>query len=416
MGSCRPTLALGSLLLLACGCSPGAVSSWDGGSDRSDTKPPLGDAGSSEGGPSRAIGTIRDVTYSGACAPSYGTPVGQELGDGGGANPDFRCVTLTVGCPGIADMTVVVALAGEPPGVTPKGVVVTHDRDDGTTFFEGALPEAWFANGFALAEVAWATPWECPRGSAASSPTKCIRDTTPLDVRPGLLDVACRPATVFAWIHDAATSKSGGPFVPHGEAFCGFGVSAGSGALWYSLLHYGLDAAFDYVGVAASTPYGRIDIGCNPERAHSTIATPCENLPEDPLVPEQYDSNHSPHANLIDDWSSTQSCDVAPSREDLAYWRRNSIVSTGASYDIATPVTSYDCIDPSNVDIEPGMNAYLFAELAKVDPKATRFQPLCVLDGSGGAACSGEAALGDAGMLQQTAVLDMEKKCVPIER
>jgi hypothetical protein len=373
------------------------------------------DASAPETGSARPMGTVHDVVYADACPSSFGPATGTQLGDGG-ANPNYRCVTMTVSCPGIVDMTATVALSGEPPGMTPRGLIVTHDGGDGTTFFGGPLPAAWFDDGFDVAQVAWPTPWECPRGSASSAPTTCTPDTTPLASRPGLIDASCRPATVFAWIHDAAELPGGASLQPKGKAFCGFGFSAGSGALWYSLLHYGLSADFDYAGVTASTPYGRIDIGCNPANAKTMIATPCANLATDPQVPEQYDSNESTHASLINDWSSTTSCDGDPSKDELDYWQRTSIVSPGATYDIPTPVTSYDCIDPSNVDVVPGMNAYVFAELQKVDPKGARFVPKCVLGEGEGGACSGEIALDDAGMLQETAVLDMENNCVPIAR
>jgi hypothetical protein len=158
-----------------------------------------------------------------------------------------------------------------------------------------------------------------------------------------------------------------------------------------------------------------MDIGCDPAYAKATIATPCSNLPSDPLVPEQYDSNASTHAALIDDWSSTTSCDVAPSQDELAYWKRNSIVSTGATFDIPTPVTTYDCINELDVDVVPGMNAYLFAQLRTVDPTGARFRPLCILNGTNGS-CSGETAFGDAGAQQGTAITDMEKKCTPLAR
>jgi hypothetical protein len=359
------------------------------------------------------LGTVSNVAYSDTCTSSFGPTVGSTLGDGG-ANPNFRCVTMTVSCAGMADMTATVALSAAPPGVTSKGLVVTQDGYEGTQFFAPTLPAAWYGDGFDIAAVAWTTPWECPRGSPSSSPTTCNVDSTPIASRSGLLDVACRPATVFAWIHDAAQLPGGAPLSPKGTAFCGFGYSSGSGALWYALLHYGLSVDFDYVGMSASTPYARVDVGCDPASATKMIATPCSNLASDPMVPQQYDANDTMHAALIDQWSSTSSCDGTPSPDELAYWKRNSIVSTGATYDIPTPVTTYDCIDPANVDDIPGMNALLFAQLRVVDPTGARFKSTCTLDGTNGT-CSGELAL-DGGALQLSAIDDMEKGCLPIKR
>jgi hypothetical protein len=413
--------------LLRCGGSLATSPPPDGGHDSlppidaSDARPGSdvgpdtrlpGDSGATEGRAPLGLGTVTNVTYTDTCPSSFGPAVGVTIG-AETVNPNFRCVTMTVSCPGIVDLDATVALSPQPSSVTAKGVIVAHDGGDGTTFYTAGLGQAWFADGFDVAEVAWATPWECPEGSSTGSPTTCNPDSAPLASRPGLLDVACRPATVFAWVHDSAELPGGAPFRPSGAAFCGFGYSAGSGALWYSLLHYGLSTDFDFVGVTASTPYARIDIGCNPANASATVATPCSNLPENPEVPEQYDSNRSTQASLIDDWSGTTSCDVSPSAEELAYWKRTSIVSPGATYDIPTPVTSYDCINPANVDVVPGMNAYLYAELRTVDPTGARFQASCTLDGTNGS-CMGEMAWVDGGALLGAAISDMEEKCVPI--
>jgi hypothetical protein len=413
--------------LFRCGGSPGASPAADGGRPtlsgiedarpRSDTVPDARltrDARPTDGAAPLPLGTIENVTYGDACPSSFGPAVGAPLG-AETANPNFQCATMTVSCPGIADLTATVALAAQPPSVTPRGVIVMHDGGDGTTFYAGELGPAWFADGFDVAEVAWATPWECPEGSPSVDPKTCNVDSRPLAWRPGLLEVACRPATVFAWVRGSAELAGGAPFRPQGAPFCGFGYSAGSGAIWYSLLHYGLSDAFDYAAVSASTPYARIDVGCNPANASAMVATPCSNLSSDPEVPEQYDSRDNTQVTSIDDWTSTSSCDIDPSADELAYWKRTSIISPGATYDIPTPVTSYDCIDSANVDVVPGMNAYLYAELRTVDPKGARFRALCTLDGTNGS-CSGEVAWVDGGALLRTAISDMEEKCMPIAR
>lgn len=357
----------------------------------------------------RAIGTVSGVAYAASCGSSFGPGVGATL-DGGSENPNFRCATLTVSCPGLADMTATVALSGQPPGTSAKGAIVTHNGALGTALLGGDLGDAWFQDGFNIAEVAWSTPWECPLGSTSESPTTCISDGTAITSRPGMLDAACRPATVFQWVHESAELPSGAPFQPQEKGFCGYGASAGSGAMWYSLLHYGLSDIFDHVVVTASTPFGRIDIGCNPAYSTATVAAPCSNLATNPQVPEQYDSNHNPQAASIDDWSSTTSCDGSPSTDELDYWARNSLVSPGAAYIFPTSVSTYDCVNMQNINVVPGMNAYLFDQLS-----GSQFKTACVLNGTNGS-CSGEDALGDAGMLRPMATTDMEQGCTPLAR
>jgi hypothetical protein len=384
----------------------------DGGSDAAVDAHTPRDASVDSVTPPRSLGTIKQLTYEAACDSDAGTPVGSTLADGG-ANKNVRCAMMVVSCPDVVDLTAIVALSAQPEGIAPKGIIVTDKGLNGTVFFGGPLGRAWYDAGFAVAEVAWTTPWECPRGSTATDPTVCIDDTTPIATRRGLIDVACRPATVFSWVRTSARLPDGRPFFFDGKGFCGFGTSAGSGALWYSLLHYGLGAEFDFVGMAASTPYAQIDLGCNPANAGMTIATPCENLATNPEVPLLYDSNGSMHNSLIDDWSSTTSCDKNPTVGELAYWKRTSIDSPGANYDVPTHVTTYDCVNLSDVNAEPGMNAMLFAQLRKVDPTGARFRATCVENGVNGS-CLDENSLGDGG-LGSAATTDMEKECRPLK-
>jgi hypothetical protein len=120
--------------------------------------------------------------------------------------------------------------------------------------------------------------------------------------------------------------------------------------------------------------------------------------------------------NWLDTWSSTTTCDNAPSNDELAFWNRNSLVGDDADYSSPTPVTTYDCVDVvgGSVNLVPGMNTYLFQQLATVDPSGQHFRALCVVNGTNGT-CSGEGVFGDPNMAD-AGRLDMEQNCQLLTR
>jgi hypothetical protein len=392
----------------------GGLQSPDGGdgglTDGGDGGGQVADAG--DGGLTfLATGTWSNVQYAASCPGSYGAPIGQTIS--GNPNPGFGCATLTISCPGLADLRVAVALAAQPPSVNSRGVLMTHGGGGGTHFYANNLVQAWFTYGFNLAQVAWSSDWECPLGPSDGG---CAVDTTPPASRPGMKNAACRPATVFKWIHDQAQLPDGGSFQPSGLPYCGVGFSGGSGALWYALLHYGLGSELDYALISASTPFARIDIGCDPSYAGQTVAATCSNVASPPQVPQQYNVPTNGPTRFINGWSSTTTCNDAPSTDELAYWKRNSIVSDDAIYDIPTQVVTYDCVDVvgGTVNLVPGMNTYLYVPLRGVDPSAARFKALCVVNGTNGS-CGGESVFADPTMAA-AAQADLEQNCKLLAR
>jgi hypothetical protein len=340
-------------------------------------------------------GTVSDVVYNPDCAvPASGAdPIGA-------AGEQFRCAQLTVSCPGLDDATVQVALAPT-AAATSNGTIVTHGGGGGTAFMRSEIVLAVYGRGWDLAQVAWDAPWECPLHEGR----QCGVDFTPVPDRRGIKDAACRPATVVQWIREQAERRDGSPFVADAAPMCGHGFSGGSGALWYSLAHYGASAWLDFAQVGASTPFARIDIGCDPANASTTVPAACDNLDSSPQVPVTYDANGAMSHLALNTWFSTDTCDGTPSPDDLAMFARNSILSPGANLDFATPVSAYVCVDDATVNVVPGMGHYLQEALL-----ADRFTSSCVVNGTNGT-CQGEGVFSDPDM-RDAAIAELDASCV----
>jgi hypothetical protein len=360
------------------------------------------------------LGTVTSVTYQPTCDSNLGFPLGMRSPDGG-VNPLFRCAVITVSCGNHGDDDDVAEIGLLSPSVPGQGVVVTHSGSGGTSFMNGAVAQGVLDAGFGLAQIAWRTSWECPKQDGGI----CATDTTSEDIRPGLKDSACRPATAIQWIHDTAQIADGGLFWSDGEPFCGTGGSGGSGAFWFTLLHYGGWRVIDFAMLTASSPFGRVDVGCDPSQAEATIQPTCNNFATPPAV-TVYDDFHPPgSSSLFNTWFSTNSCDslsTSPTADDLAMWGRNSVVSPGGNFDIPTPVTTWDCIDLPSINVVPGGGTYVFNALHANDPGFDRFTYECVVTGDGGnGVCSGENVFEDPNAAQ-TATNQFVASCVVLAR
>lgn len=344
-------------------------------------------------------GTVTHVTLQSTC--TIPNPIG-------GGTSGFRCAVLTVSCPGIDDAVVDVALT---PGSANKGVIVTHSGSNGTTFLSNQLAAQIFQRGWALAQIAWRLPWECPKHTASD----CATDPAPAAQRAGLVEAACRPATVMKWIHDSAPAADGTPFVAPGKPYCGHGSSGGSGAFWYALTRYGLGARLDHVVLAASTPFGRIDVGCNPQSRSVLVPGPCDNVTP-PGVFVNFMNNHTTTNQAFDHWLSTSSCDVSPSADEMALYARSSVVAPGADFTFPTPVTTYDCVDQPTLNVVPGAGHFVHDALRANDPTGAKWRGVCAVTGTGGnGPCTGEQAFADPPTLQ-AAVNELDGQCRPLAR
>jgi hypothetical protein len=371
--------------------------------------PPIVDAPAADSpaqAASHQIGTVTAASYVASCTTA---------GAIGTTQAGFRCAELTVSCPGLDDAQVEVALA--PATGTSKGVIVTHSGSDGMSFIDNKVVPPWLQYGFSLAQIAWLAPWECAKHSGAV----CATDATPPAQRASMLDASCRPATVIQWVHDSAQLPDGTAFLPAGAPYCGHGGSGGSGAFWYSLLQYGRGAALDYVILSASSPFGRIDIGCDATNASTLVAGPCDNVATPPQVYEYDDANPTMpgSSSAFNRWLSTTTCGAAggPSADEAALFARSSVLADGADLNIPTPVTTYDCVDQKTLNVVPGGGHFVHDVLRANDPTGAKWKGQCVITGTGGTGgtCTGEEVFDDPAMLA-TAVADMEANCVPLQR
>jgi hypothetical protein len=281
-------------------------------------------------------------------------------------------------------------------------------------FLGNHLEQPWLQDGFSLAQIEWLAPWECPKHAGSA----CATDPTPLAQRASMVDAGCRPATVVQWIHDSAQLADGTPFRAPGAAYCGHGASGGSGAFWYSLLQYGRGAVLDYVILAASSPFGRIDIGCDAANKTTLVPAPCDNVAATPTVWEFDDANPmSPGSSpAFNRWLSTTGCGGTPTADEAALYARSSVLADGADLNIATPVTTYDCVDAKTLNVVPGGGHFVHEALRANDPTGAKWKGQCVITGTGGnGTCTGESVFEDPTM-QATAIADMEASCVPLQR
>jgi hypothetical protein len=164
-----------------------------------------------------------------------------------------RCKTVTVACPGVQERARA-AISIRRPAHRPRGVVV---------FFSGASGNSWWAKsevaraslsaltqaGFIAAQVAWRDSW--------------LRSAPGEQVGPAVL--ACRPASVIAWLHATVYRPLRLARPVSGPARCGFcvtGNSAGATQAAYALTHYGLERLLDAVVLTGGPPHGSLARGC----------------------------------------------------------------------------------------------------------------------------------------------------------
>jgi len=94
--------------------------------------------------------------------------------------------------------------------------------------------------GFRSVQLQWLDSW------LVSSPGE----------QAGQVRLACRPATVAAWIDEHIHQRSAN------QAFCATGHSGGAMQVSYMLTHYDLETIFDAVVPTGGPPSARLDRGC----------------------------------------------------------------------------------------------------------------------------------------------------------
>jgi hypothetical protein len=161
------------------------------------------------------------------------------------------CQGVTVSCPGVQQPANAFLATGAATAPA-RGLVMLMTGGGGTSWWgtnslASSLVDSLRSEGFVIVQLRWVDPW---LGSAPGE-----------DAGSGHL--ACRPATVFKWVHD-------NQFVPLGISAttigkCGFCISGNSGGasqVAYALTFYGLDSILDAVIPTSGPPHAGQEKGC----------------------------------------------------------------------------------------------------------------------------------------------------------
>jgi hypothetical protein len=252
-------------------------------------------------------GSTMLIVQSGSPDPLGSVAAQSETCASGGVTGS-ACYSLTVSCPGVADIHVEVKSSA--PSGNPSGTVVFIGGGGATGFYEGYtyganIIDSVVKGGYTAVQVSfpdlslgWLTG---PGGTRA---------------------LACRPATAFRWMYDNA--HTGGATAP----FCAHGESAGSTAITDSMSHFGMASFLSMVEPAAGPPLARIDNGCLCQQP--PIAGPCSST----LIPQCYEPDVK---TIVDTTYPTPLC-TEGNASDTATFVHDSVLS-GSDTLLAFPNT-----------------------------------------------------------------------------
>jgi hypothetical protein len=157
------------------------------------------------------------------------------------------CQQMTVACPGIPSVKAYVKT--NTPSGTSKGTVTYGTGTDGNGLYESIFTFGSTAvqnvlnAGFTTVQISWGTPFN------SSQPNGWVEGPG------GVLDMACRYATVTNWIYTNIQNNTALPY-------CATANSGGAGALAYALSQYGSNNVLSMAEVTSGPPPGRLDWGC----------------------------------------------------------------------------------------------------------------------------------------------------------
>jgi hypothetical protein len=192
--------------------------------------------------------------------PFISPPLPTQSGPGtvqptSGVDPDCPadqvCRGFEVTCPGIQEPARGFIATGAASG-SARGVLVTFDGGIGRDYeFTQPSPAAWLeqmrADGFTTVQVRWVNPW-----LYASSGEDA-----------GTHVLACRSASVIAWIHNTVFVPLKTPSLGAGRCgFCLTGNSGGASQVSYAISHYGLETMIDGIFPTSGPPHAAMAKAC----------------------------------------------------------------------------------------------------------------------------------------------------------
>jgi hypothetical protein len=287
------------------------------------------------------LGTVIVINQAVGCPP--GAPIGG------------KCLEVEVACPNTANLDAYVVVTN--PAGTSIGTIVLHGGGGGTSVFNGASPGGNFSttyltDHYTVVQIAWLSGWEFAGPGFQGS----------------MLNAACRPATLLAWIYNHIDD--------HTKGYCVQGYSAGASAAGYSVAQYGLKNEIDALMFAGGPPLDDLYRGCvDPS---SSLITVC------PGVTGHYTYNTSGtswgSAQLTDQIEGTSSCENQPASQDVAIWTADSLDNSVG--DFSYPQTLISAFMCPALNLAPGQGMFFLNAAA---PSVDNIQ--CGTTSNG---CSGE--------------------------
>lgn len=236
------------------------------------------------------LGTISDVRSAPSCPVGYAT----------GAS----CFTAMVSCPNTLDLPFTFGYENPQQGGAMSGTIVFFNGADGTVPGGSEFATALLQAGYRLVQINWDTAWE----DALSG------------VGTDIKTAACRPATFLNFVHQNLYTSGG---------MCGWGSSAGSGALAYSLAWYGAADYMDSVELLSGPVFSDIERGCAVPPAPPVFVCPngqlgCNTGFEGGWLEDVQYVNYP----ALDQWTGINACDggQTTSVRDDEDWKSMSIV------------------------------------------------------------------------------------------
>jgi hypothetical protein len=183
---------------------------------------------------------------------------------GSGTNPNV-CYGANVSCPSANPIGLTFSyINGNAPNA-PIGTIVLFNSGGGemTMTDNNDLTASDYATAkYAVVQTSWATDWEdTDDGLSMTAPPPA----------PSILNAACRPATFLNFIANNSQYRASN------TAMCAQGASAGSGAVAYSIVWYGLGATLNDVELLSGPVFSNIQIGCQVGNSPATCAVICQS-------------------------------------------------------------------------------------------------------------------------------------------
>lgn len=202
--------------------------------------------------PTYSSGTIKanitiTVTCSTGSARKLGTVSAVSSISCQGSIKNGVCQQMTVACPGLPNVKAYVKT--NTPSGTSKGTVTYTVGTDGNGLYDSIFTYGSTAvqnvldAGFTTVQISWGSPFN------SGQPNGWVEGPG------GVLDAACRYATVTNWIYNNIQNNTSVPY-------CATANSGGAGALAYALSQYGSNSVLSMAEVTSGPPTGRLDWGC----------------------------------------------------------------------------------------------------------------------------------------------------------